>query len=108
LTEKSLSLILRKVPDGSGAGQERLTGATKALAAREICGPLDEFLVRAWRKRPAPRMSVQLVVLGLVRSSNPDRASKKRQKCTKKDARIGDLAIGRYRIDLPLARWKCA
>jgi hypothetical protein len=30
--------------------------------------------------------------------ANPDRAQ---------EARIGDLAIGRYRIDLPLSRLKC-
>jgi|ERR1051326_5790020 hypothetical protein len=44
---------------------------------------------------------------GLATSSTQTARVRKHQKCKKKDAWIGDLAIGRHRIDLPLSRLKC-
>ena len=49
---------------------------------------------------PRPRKSG--AIRGTCNIVNPDHASKKRPKGNKNDARIGDLAIGRYRIDLPM------
>jgi hypothetical protein len=58
-------------------------------------------------KRPAPRIECPVCGTGPCNIANPDRARTKRPKGNKNDARIGDLAIGRYRIDLPIAHLKC-